>query len=941
MNRSGVSRRILAAALVLTVAGSAAHIIGLDPDIAVTAQALAGDMSLADEFCFQENEDGSLAVSEIIVENSKDRDIIIPEMYDGRDVTVIQSAPMNRTENIPSDVYSLTIGKNIREIETGAFSGIHIGEIFVDSNNRFFTVRDGMLFTKDLRTLVYCPDTFDGTVSITAAAESIREDAFGNSAVNEIVIGASVANIPDGVFDGCRSLENFSIDNSNPNFKVVDDLLLSKDGSTVYAYPKAKGGACRLPGDVSVIKDYAFSGAALSSIDISKVSHIGNYAFSDCDNLKGVTVYLANKELGDGVFSGCDGLRSAVIEKGIKALPAALFEDCTALTSISFPTSVISMGADVFGNTMGYRKKADGFIYIAKMLYGYKGSSSEPVTLQIKDGIVAAADGALRGVNVTKISIPASMRYISADTLFPAENVRSFEVSADNKYYCAMNNFLFTKDRKKLVCAPNIAGTDSISLPQTVVEIGSHAFRYNTDIKKIYCSNNIRKFGVEPFYNGDPERAVVCMKGSAAANAAAQDDVNRIFMEAGIILSASELTLGEGETKTLMATVTPDIASKTVKWSSSAPSVVSVSSGTITAEAEGTAVITVTESTGHKAKCTVTVKKAPEKITFSRTSMTMGLSESQYLTCNTSDDAACSAYTYTSSDDSILKVSVVDGKCRIAAHKKGTASVTAVSYNGKKTQCNITVKDSPSSITMSKKEITIGVGETATISSYINDGAASMTRMFISSSTDRVEIIPTSWDCKFYGNSVGTATVTVRTYNGKYDQCKVTVKAPPRFVEMESDSIDIGLGENVTIGAVLLNSEASAGRTYTCSDPSVIKMTKTNWEAGFTGLKTGTADVTVKTYNDQEGSCKVHVKEAPDSIDLSRTSISMQVGETYTVDSIIPSGTAAYNRIWKSSNSSVAKVDNDGNITALKAGTANITVSTFNGKNAVCKITVK
>ena len=45
MNRSGVSRRILAAALVLTVAGSAAHIIGLDPDIAVTAQALAMNSS--------------------------------------------------------------------------------------------------------------------------------------------------------------------------------------------------------------------------------------------------------------------------------------------------------------------------------------------------------------------------------------------------------------------------------------------------------------------------------------------------------------------------------------------------------------------------------------------------------------------------------------------------------------------------------------------------------------------------------------------------------------------------------------------------------------------------------------------------------------------------------------------------------------------------------
>ena len=72
------------------------------------------------------------------------------------------------------------------------------------------------------------------------------------------------------------------------------------------------------------------------------------------------------------------------------------------------------MGADVFGNTMWYRKKADGFIYIAKMLYGYKGSSTTPVTLTIKDGTAAIADGALKGADVTKISIPSSLKALSA-----------------------------------------------------------------------------------------------------------------------------------------------------------------------------------------------------------------------------------------------------------------------------------------------------------------------------------------------------------------------------------------------------------------------------------------------------------------------------------------------------------------------------------------------
>lgn len=43
---------------------------------------------------------------------------------------------------------------------------------------------------------------------------------------------------------------------------------------------------------------------------------------------------------------------------------------------------------------------------------------------------------------------------------------------------------------------------------------------------------------------------------------------------------------------------------------------------------------------------------------------------------------------------------------------------------------------------------------------------------------------------------------------------------------------------------------------------------------------------------------------------------------------------------WKSSKSSVVKVDANGKVTAKKAGTATITATTKNGLKAACKITV-
>ncbi len=79
----------------------------------------------------------------------------------------------------------------------------------------------------------------------------------------------------------------------------------------------------------------------------------------------------------------------------------------------------------------------------------------------------------------------------------------------------------------------------------------------------------------------------------------------------GVSLNKTSLTLDQGATSTLTATVTPSNATnKAVTWSSSNSSIATVdSNGKITAKKGGTAIITVTTSDGgYKANCSVTVK---------------------------------------------------------------------------------------------------------------------------------------------------------------------------------------------------------------------------------------------------------------------------------------------------------------------------------------------
>ena len=78
----------------------------------------------------------------------------------------------------------------------------------------------------------------------------------------------------------------------------------------------------------------------------------------------------------------------------------------------------------------------------------------------------------------------------------------------------------------------------------------------------------------------------------------------------------------------------------------------------------------------------------------------------------------------------------------------------------------------------------------------------------------------------------------------------------------------------------------------------------------------------------------------PTSVSLNKTSLTLDVGKSYTLTKTVSPSNAATSYTWSSSNTSVATVDGNGKVTAKKAGTATITVKTSNGKTATCKVTV-
>lgn len=98
------------------------------------------------------------------------------------------------------------------------------------------------------------------SVTIPDGVASIGNYAFYNcNGLTDVTIGSGVASIGYSAFDDCSSLTSFTVDDGNANYKSVNGLLLSKDGTTLI---KGVNGDVTIPESVTSIEQCAFYGCS-------------------------------------------------------------------------------------------------------------------------------------------------------------------------------------------------------------------------------------------------------------------------------------------------------------------------------------------------------------------------------------------------------------------------------------------------------------------------------------------------------------------------------------------------------------------------------------------------------------------------------------------------------------------------------------------------------
>ena len=295
--------------------------------------------------------------------------VIIPDAVskDGNvyDVTNISSYAFNRcsklreimvgdnVQKISEGAFSLSglskihIGKQVQKIETTwlvPFEGTKLEDITIDPENRFYTVKDGVLFTADMSELVRYPGQDTRTeYTIPDSVTKISQYAFESVRnVKNMMIPSGVEEIGAAAFEAATALYPVQ-DLRNVKrlgamaFADVKNLRMILLGENLQIYMgKAYQNTNQIIIRSSIESLYLPDGTKTSYEVLNGCTGVKSVIFG-----KGMTLHR-----GDGAY--CKELENIVLPEDLTEIPENFAKGCTSLKSIYIPETVTKIGENAF-----------------------------------------------------------------------------------------------------------------------------------------------------------------------------------------------------------------------------------------------------------------------------------------------------------------------------------------------------------------------------------------------------------------------------------------------------------------------------------------------------------------------------------------------------------------------------------------------------------------
>ena len=500
-----------------------------------------------------------------------------------------------------------------------------------------------------------------------------------------------------------------------------------------------------------------------------------------------------------------------------------------------------------------------------------------------------------------------------------------------------------------------------------------YASRVNAYPGQSYTSSDGAEWRDLTVYNSS---ANVCIKGFTTLDGEGTpdepkpDEPKEVKKVTGIKLSQNKAQLNKWNRLNLKYTITPaDADNKEVVWTSSDSSVARVDNyGSVLALKDGVATITVKTKDGDFTdSCEVTVGNGgvPQtvKVTYvdiTNNSLFLNAGETTQLNVVVKPENATNKKVEYSTTNA--NVATVDANGLVKAVGEGRAYIYAKSADGPSDSVYVYVRKSVTpqppkevkvtNVSVDRRYLTLEEGENYTLTATVSPADATNKTVNYSSSDSRVATVDANGNITAV--KAGSAYIYAKSVDGPYAYSYVTVKAketpqPPAEVKVTNITLDtrylrLDAGKKYELNYTVYPYNATDKTlTWTSSNENVATV-----ENGvITAIGRGSAYITATSSNGVQTSCYVDVYGEAKPVKVtglyfSDRQLGLKVGETKAASVLFTPNNATNKSVTYSSlNSSIARVDENGNITGVRPGTVYIYARSVDGPYAYLQVTVR